>query len=540
MLSSMILKQRSKKGQAVALPMVILALTITVSIGLLSFEVARTAIARDQLHTATEAAALAGAATMAGSASTDITTTQQNAIKAAKAMFRQNEIFGQSLAAANEGAGNPGAGAALLSFQFLDPANNNAEVPAGDPKGKELQVTAVYGLPALDGKVIGLGTTPVPLSAKAAGGVGELDVVLCFDCSTSMRFNTFTTQVKRTFDGATGKITYPVAASRSFSPDGGMLPELISSLNAPLRGANDNSAPGNFPPGVAPNSGFTDTVANFDEKTNFSGFSDGGFDFPNVAALVEASRGNLENEAVFESSGASTALKGVVLPKAGYKTKYFELARKHSHPWIEAQTAAQNFFTLMNNNTRAHFGFVAFSHQVGQDANAKFNENNVGFDYPAGGVGSFALPAISLNPAEGQTNFAEIEQAVSDVVPDGGTNIGGAIERATRMFDNNQSRPNAKKAIILFTDGIPSVGLPLDGNPITNCQKAAQIAHNKGIAVFGVGLALDPSLLQEQGQVLNLITTTAGNGGKFFQVTDASKLNSAFGSIARNLTQIVQ
>jgi len=533
--------KRSQRGQAVALPLVILALMVVVVVGMMAFEVERTAVAREQLHTATESAALAAAATLAGSASTDISKSQSNAVNAALEMFKKNEIFGASLSNTGVGEGTPASGEARLSFQFLDPSNNNAPVPAGDPKGKAIEVKSIYGLEAMAGKVIGLGDSPVSLSARATGGVGQLDVVLCFDCAASMRLNTTITRVRRTWNNNLGKVDYIASGSSVQNFSGGMKPQLITSLNAPLRGANDNSRPGNFPPGTAADNGFTDMVCNIDENSSFGGFTDGEFDFPNLAALVEASRGNLENESVFEASGASTALAGLVTPKAGYKDRYFALARKHTHPWIEAQDAATNFFTLMNNNTRAHFGFVAFQEQVGQNQNTLVTESNVGPAYPAGGIGQFPLPAINLSQNDTETNVEEVASAVDKIVPDGGTNIGGAIERATRMFDPiNNTRPNTKKVIILFTDGVPTAAGPLSGNPIQNCQLAAGLARQKGIAVFTVGLAHEPGILQQQATVLNMITTTAGNGGRFFQVTDASKLNNAFASIARNLTQIVQ
>ncbi|MBX9688103.1 MAG: VWA domain-containing protein [Candidatus Obscuribacterales bacterium] len=533
-------KYRNKHGQAVALPMIMLALMVVIVVGLFSFELARMAVAREQLRTATEAAALAGAATMAGSPSSDITLSQSNAIAAAKAMFRQNEIFGQSLINAEEGNGVPSAGQTFLSFQFLDPQNNNAPVAPGDPKGKALELKALYGLPGFAGKVIGLGDSTLPLEAKATGGVGELDVVFCYDCSSSMRFHTFTTSVRRAWNPNQAKIDYTEVNHSNFSPSGGMRPQLINNLNAALRGQNDNSLPGNFPPGNASVSGLTDQVVNFDEQANFGGFSDGDFNFPNIASLVEASRGNLENDAVFAASGADTTLRGLVTPKAGYQAKYFELARKHTHPWAEAEAAAKDFFTLMKNNTRAHFGLVAFTQQVGQNENTSFNDFKVGASYQQGGSQAFPLPAISLKPAESENNADAVSAAVSTLVPDGNTNIGGSIERANRMFDNNASRPNAKRAIVLFTDGIPSVGQPLSGDPTQNCSLAAQQARQRGIAIFAVGLALEPSEMQTQRSVLNMITSTAGNGGRFFQVSNASNLKQAFAAIARNLTQIVQ
>ena len=128
--------------------MVIIATTIILVLGLFSFEVGRMAIARDQLQSTTESVALAGAAALAGSTDADITLSQQKAVEAAKQVFRANDIFGNSLSGALEASGVPSENQAFLSFRFLDPSNNEP-VQAGDPRGKALEVTSVYGLASL-------------------------------------------------------------------------------------------------------------------------------------------------------------------------------------------------------------------------------------------------------------------------------------------------------------------------------------------------------------------------------------------------------
>lgn len=532
---------RNQRGQALSVPAVLIATLIIGMIGIFSFEIARSSSARDQLRTATESAALAGAAALASFPSNDATAWHADAISAAKSVFHRNEIYGSSLSGATEGTGTPSANQTLLEFRFIDPLTKTP-VAQGDPRGKVLEVTAHHGYLPLFASFLGTTLTVLPVHAQAQGGLGELDVVLCFDCSGSMETNTLVSNVKRTWNAATGKIDYiSTPASHSVAA---MRPQWLG-CNAELRGATDSgSPPGNFPPGVAPDSGITDTVVNVDEQTTFGGLSEGGFDFPNVGALVEASRGNLDSVAAFNASMANTTLSGAVTPKPGYQAKYFELARKHTHPFAEAEAAAKNFYNLMNRNTKAHFGFVAFQGIVGETPTTSFNEQNVSFAYPPGGIGTFPVPGISLQSDPNITNFNECLSAVSSVVPEGGTNIGGSVERAIRMFDTG-ARKNARKAIIVFTDGAPSVGNPLSGDPRANCQLAAQLAKSKNIAVYTVGLALEPGMIPTQHEVLGDDVSTgmafiAGNDSKFFQVTDASQLNSAFTSIARHLTQLVQ
>lgn len=532
---------RNFKGQALTVPAILLAVMVVGAIGIFAFEIARSATARDQLRTATEAAALAGATVLASFNEDDPADCHKQAIAAAKSVFDRNDMFGE-LFKVEEGSGTAAAGKTLVEFKFIDPSTKTP-VSFGDPKGKIMEITSKHGYTPLFASFICAPLTTLPLSARASGGVGELDVALCFDCSSSMGFNTIASSVRRTWNPTTGKIDYVVVGSGQGNGNG-IRPQGIGP-NSDLRGVTDaGSPPGNFPPGLAMDTGYTDVVVNIDEQTNFGGYSEGGYDFPNVGALVEASRGNLDSAAAFTASHADSTLGGTVTPKAGYQAKYFELARKHTHPFAEAEAASRSFVKLMNRNTKGHFGFVAFHSQVGETESTTHHDFNVGAGYPAGGEQDFPHPAISLKKEENSTNFTQVNDALGKVVPWGATNIGGSVERAIRMFDTG-SRPDARKAIIVFTDGAPTMGNPLSSNPDENCRMAAQLAHDKGIAIYSVGLALEPTLIPRQQEILGDSVPTgmsyiAGNEGKFYQVTDASQLNSAFVSISRHLTQLVQ
>jgi hypothetical protein len=434
-----------------------------------------------------------------------------------------------------------------LRMRFLDPKRNNLPVPPGDPTGKVLEVETKFGMKPLFAEYVGVAAV-LPVIARAQGGVGDLDIALAFDVSGSMDDETQLTRVLRRWDPAEAKVKYDVVAQGKLAMShGSARPQQLefgSGFNPQLRGATDNSAPGNFPPGVAAPTGFTDVVVNLDEKSAFAGLSEGGFDFPNVATLVEASRGNLENAAVFESSKANTTLGGIVTPRAGYQAKYFQLAAEHIHPLVDAKMAASDFFTLMNKNANTHFSFVAFDDQVGNSPTFTYNQPNVATSYPAGGIGRFPLPAVPLDKQEENTKFADCMGAITNLVASGGTNIGGATNKAIDFY-NTESRPNAKKAIILFTDGEPTAGGPLSGNPRQNCILAAQKARSKGIAVYTVGLALNPALLPTQREVLGDNTPQgmakiAGNGSKFFPVTSSSNIRAAFANIARHLSTLVE
>jgi hypothetical protein len=527
------------------IPVILIAFLAIGVIGIFAFEICRTAAVRDQLRAATEAAALAGSTALAGSSSLDPSTSQNGALNSAMSVFKKNDIFGTPLTRVeNDFDSNPRDGHVKVKITFIDPKTHKP-VSLGDPKGKVMQVETKFGMRPLFADLVGAAGVSLPVEALAQGGVGDLDIVLCFDISGSMDDQTKVTDVRRRWDPAEGKVKYDIVFNGTMlSRHQAEFPQQLS-VNSTLRGStNAGSPPGNFPPGNATISGVTDAVINLDEHDVFSGFSQDGFDFPTVGVLVEAARGNLENAGVFTASKADTALAGQASPRAGYQAAYLKFAHQHTHPIAEARAAASDFFNLMNKNSNAHFGLVAFDDKVGSDASSKQHDFNISFSYPAGGQGDFPRPAIALQQPEDQTNFADVTSATGGLVALGGTNIGGGAKKAIDMFTPDKTRANAKKVIIVFTDGDPTNGGPLSGDPRVNCQLAAQQAKQKGIAIYTVGLALDPSLIPTQKMVLGDDTPTgmakiAGNGGRYFPVTSSQNIRGAFASIARQLSQLV-
>lgn len=533
---------RRNSGVIMTLPALILAVFVILAIGLLTFELGRFILAREQLRTATEAAALGGAAALAGSTNSDIGTSQGNAINSAQNVLQQNDVLGVQLNRLVAFTDHPRAGDTAVQFNFIDPKTDTV-VPGGDSRGKVLEVKANFGFMPLFGKFIGLGNTPVTISARSTGGVGALDIVFCFDCSGSMDDETFMTDVRRRWDPAAGRIIYDTVRSGKLAISHGTIfpQQLAANFNPQLRGeAAAGSPPGNFPPNTAAETGFTDSVVHLDSNAAFTGVSEDGFSFPNLATLVEAARGNLENDTVFETSQAVTALRGVVTPRPGYQAKYFQLARRHIHPWAEAEAAARDFYVLMNNNTDARFGLIGFNQAPGLNPTFRFPAPNIGSTYPQGGTGNFLLPRISMRAGSEETNFAACVAALSEMVPFGNTNIGDTVAVGADILDAN-ARPEAKKVVVLFTDGIPTNGSPSAEGA---CRNAATLCRNRGITFYAVGLALNPSLVPNQRRLLSDTEPSgmafiAGNESKFFQVDQASNLKQAFANIARQLTQLV-
>ncbi len=546
--------------------LLLIAVFIVLPLGCYAFELGKVHLTRMELRTATDAAGLAAAASLAGQDNLNQMAAHQNARDCALTAFKRNQILGSTLTSANltyDSLLTPDANECFLMIEFLDPLTGNV-VPVGDSRGKCVRATGIYGLEPSFGKFIGISS--VPLRAISSGGVPELDLVVCFDLSGSMDDQTPVTFVRRQWQGdlITGRIKHNITSAAPGSAAGatangtiydiigppptgtrvnGIAPQNCSTSNQSdvrwplyfselsgiavgLRGqSNAGSAPGNLPPssiGLGNSYTYTDVVTNIDGKKVFGGCSYDGYDFPDLATLVEASR-------------------------PGYREAYLQAAQEKLEPIATARNATSEFFTLMNTNTRAHFGFVAFSDRAGVSENDYISAYNVDQRYANAGQANFPIPNIPLNAGSNQTKYTEIQAKLPSMVATTSTNIGDALHQAVQQLRYN-SRPTAKKAIVLFTDGQPTTGGPLSSDPWTNARQAAVEARNAGIPIYTIGLAQNPEIVTSEISILNDtdssttsggVAAIAGNGGQFFLVTRIEDLQKSFRHVARCLVQLV-
>jgi len=305
---------------------------------------------------------------------------------------------------------------------------------------------------------------------------------------------------------------------------------------------------------------FTDLVVNVDNNTQFGGLppsATGGYNFPNVATLVEAARGNLESPTAFANSKANiyfSKLKPPVTWKAGYQAEYFKLAAGLTQPINAAKAAALTFTDIINTDTNAHFGFVSFADSIGSVSNpydtSFYNiDTNNGYAPPSykgyGVPTNYPLPFVQIDATPAVTNFAAVNNGINQCVALGGTNVGAGLDAAVKMLQSN-SRKGAVKAIVLFTDGEPSQ--PSNVDPKQYARNSALEAKTAGIPVYTIGLAQNPAIQPDEIAILNDtnpnpttggIAAIAGHGGTFTLVTDSSQLRAAFEKIARHLVQLV-
>lgn len=610
----------------------VIAVLIVFVVGLFAFELNRVEVARAQLRSATEAAALTAVATLASQQSGNTMVAHTTAVATALNAYRQNEVIGvefdgidpddPGIPAAVQAPANPYnppiPKQASLFIEFLDPNSNppNQVVAMGNPAGKAIRCYGTFHYVPAFGNFVGVGNTF--LRAMSTGGVPDLDVVLTFDVSGSIDDQTPVTFVKRfrksgnttmfvgddTPQVVGGGIAnrYWVCDARAGSPAGTkaqgrmydiLLPcpvgtgvnayyphqlqtaddtqpnsdfggqpyhtyPLTFSSNLRNTAGNTGTLPGNDPTnGSSADEGdrytFSDMVVNINGQPTFSATSAGGFSFPHVAVLVEAARGNLENQAVFASSGAQLAFQQLninVSPAGGYQTAYINAAKDNLQPIADARAAAIEFFTLMNTNTKGHFGFVSFSSNSGTPGGTYGPVNNIASNYAIGGTMSHPQPLVALNPGVGQSGYTQCISAISSppLVATGGTNIGASIDAAVQQLQNN-GRPTAKKAIVVFTDGMPNTPGGNRAGGEAHARAKALDAKNAGIPIYTIGLAQNAAIIPFETAILtdqNSNPTTggvagiAGNGGRFFLVTNSADLKKIFGNIARSLCGLVK
>ncbi len=582
---------RRPSGQSFIVLALVLSIVLLGPLALLGFEIARYCLVHQQLQACVESAALAGAATIASSNTTDPTTTQNAAMATALNMFKNNSILGQSLANTTQSSTyplQPSGNQASVYFQFLDPVTRQA-VNLGSTNGKILQVTGAFGFVPIFQKFVGLGSSYVA-AATSNGGLPMLDLVLCFDISASMDDFTPISIVDRYSNGSlnaysiinqgplytafkatssTGtavNATFPQGLDNSYGSNGAY------TFSSAARGQNYNA--------IAPSSmttRFTDVVVNIDGTNTFSSgitvnYAGAAYNFPvnNIGCLVEAARGNLESTTVATAAGVPYTTWGIT-PKTGYYQAYLQAANVLRHPIADAISAAQNFFTIMNNDCDVHFGLVTFSSSPGSSANSTVrpdsgssigNITDQSSSYISNGFPSDPLsplppnPTINLNPTSGPaySNFSTVNTSIQSVLAYGGTDIAGALKTAINQMNSTSSgglgltRAGSTKAIVLFTDGLPTVS-SLGGNPSTDARTEASAAKALGIPVYCLGLCLVPSLQASQTAILTDqnsdpstggIAGISGNGATYYQATQLSELNLIFENTARSLVQLVR
>ncbi len=567
-------------------------------LGMAAFEFARYSLCCQQFQHCVDIAALGGAAGLASAQTTNQAAAQAAALSTAQWMMEQNYILDKSLLGqTNWSTGStiptmPGtANRANMNFTWVDPETGMPTGVAGDQK--IFRVSGCYAYPPMVGSWIGLGNNTLgAVVAIGNGGGTMLDVVLCFDLSASIDDSTIISMVER-YSPAVGNTIYRIAANGTLYTASAetnltgtafncLYPQQLNSagafgtFNSARRGQTQNQRAPNA--SAAGGQTFTDVVVNLDENNVYGGGTFGGFLFPNVGSLVEAARGNLESIAIATTASVPYSGWGVT-PQAGYYRAYWEQAQIHRHPLYDAQASSANFFQIMINSTNTHLGLVGFS----SDENTTYTNRPAiesgalhTFPFPpaAGNIPvtpnvSCPIPYVQLDPTAGSpgNNLAQVSAYLplppalpATVNPQltayNGTDINGALNEAMNMLTRNtpasytdsgywptnlnRSRIGARRAIVLFTDGLPQANTgPIGG---MDCDLTATKAGQCAIPIYCIGLAQVPALIGPMNTTLGNVATKSG--GKLYVIPpgtgQAAALNRAFADIARSLVALVR
>lgn len=604
---------RRNRGITIILLCLVFGMITLPMCGLFAFECVRAISAREQLRSACESAALAGAAALASSDQTNPVISHNDAIRAAQSAFRANSINGvvlASAAAAGSAVYNPPADRAGIFIEFLDPNSTppNQPVSIGNTNGRIVRIVGMWGHTPTFGRFLGV-SGPFTMRAEGFGRVPQLDIVLCFDDSGSIDDQTPVTLMKRWRDTrgtssttADDRQRYKIARANSGAVTTGDMcngriydfwlppatgtgfnainPMNLDSENNGIQWRSDvrnNTAGYSAEPYSNTTQdhlgSYSHSVVNINVDvenppsppvpatywTSNSGFpytSPGGYTYQNIYVALEASLGNLESGSTFSAAflGNTPEMAGVT-PRTGYQADYNTEARKRLMPIKAAQDAALTFYNIMNTNTEAHFALTTFDTNASSNpTDTKTSGNHIGSGV-APNPNTYPRPGVTLSKTA--TGYANCIAAIPLTRAEGNTNITEAVNRARTWLQNSSlTRPGAKKTIVVFTDGQPTVG----GSPYSE----ADACNPQGIAIYSVGLAQNTAIIPGECENLNSgagqpityvdqngnpgsytpsnrgISQRAGNGGRFYLVTDNKQLRYVFENIARQLVQLVK
>lgn len=176
----------------------VVAFIVVLAVGLFAFELTRYLLARDELKTNVEVAALSCQTTLASSGDPTSADNQNNAKNTALQLFKQNSILGQPMSSAiipgtDVGSLDPAPGQAQIVFQFLDPLTRlpvnatGAGVSSGvtDPAaaGTLIQAIGSYCYSPAFGQFVGLANAQFTFQVSALAGIPKIDLMVLLDIS---------------------------------------------------------------------------------------------------------------------------------------------------------------------------------------------------------------------------------------------------------------------------------------------------------------------------------------------------------------------
>lgn len=474
--------------------------------------------------------------------------TRETAKEAALKIMLQSSVIGHPLENARIVADasqvtdlQPGGSA--VSVRFVD-AHGKESV-----SGKHIQIDTATAVAPMSGHLLGLSSYIV--RARGTSAAAKLDLAFCLDDSLSMATDTPISMVYRGWNGTTAIQHLPFynGLARKGKTIGVPEPTYLGSTTGE-ESTFDGNARGpagdvGTPPGPGANAtitppattatNFTDRVINLDGKPTFEGGQYEGLAFPDVATLVEASRGNLDSKGAFESSLANTVVPKGITPNPHYKEVYERWALKQVEPFNSAKFEVKRFFDLLEANTDSHFSLVPFSQRAAKSEDDKMLDWPVSIKYPVRKKIDFDFQKVGFRHENSQ--YDAVKATIDTYKLHGGTAIPYAIDEAVASFESH-SRPDARRAILLFTDGEPTSQNGSDA-AVEESIAAAKKAAPKGITIFAIGFMHGSGKPSSRALAcLKGVAEAGAPGGHWAMVNDVESLHEVFRLISRQLVTL--
>lgn len=234
---------RNTSGQAALALNIVLTIFVVGTLGMVTYEISRILLAREQLKNCLEMASLAGGVAMASTNSTG-STAQNESKTVAMNLLQMNSVLGTSLNGnVTIGSGptslNPTPGKTQVYFEFVDPVTKQPVAPG--QQGNVLRVHGAYAYPLFAGGFGAIGVSTYTFTAQAMSGMPALDLVIVENTSGSMDDQTPVTMIRRHWDqGSNDRIIYTQPGA---GPGPGNQGTIAGMFCPPLTGSQVNALP---------------------------------------------------------------------------------------------------------------------------------------------------------------------------------------------------------------------------------------------------------------------------------------------------------
>ena len=330
--------------------------------------------------------------------------------------------------------------------------------------------------------VLALCMSLLPVTALAAGDGSSTTAVAKDSVTESQNGVTVNKSVSQNADGSY-QLTMEAYASNVVTTESKTTPlDIVLVLDA--SGSMDDTLLGG---GLQYNE-----VYDLDNGTEYWIFNKNG-------SLRQVSYDNDKDQWYYRNSYHGNHYREYVIPKTNaedteedhvqfYTLEYVNSVTK----WEALETAVDNFLSSVQAQNEAIEG-TENDHQVALVKFAGDKENEVGNDTYWGNEYNYTQIVNGLT-----SNIFTVKGNLGDISPGGATSADYGLEHAQSVL--NQSREDAEKVVVFFTDGEPNHGNGFDGSVAEKAIEEAKDMKDDGVTIYTVGVFQGASTDITQGE----------------------------------------